>query len=136
LVCQKLLKLFLARVPAGLEVRPSGPLTLHDSEPEPDISIVRGRPDDWATEHPTSADLVFEVAVSSAVIDEQKADIYAEAGIPEYWLIRPDARAADVYRKPVSGRYLERSTFKDMATLKCASLPGVKIVLSQLWPTG
>src|SRR5712675_1067218 len=52
LVCQKLMKRLLAQVPEGFEVRREGPLTLRDSEPEPDISVVHGQPDDWAKAHP------------------------------------------------------------------------------------
>src|SRR5438876_8537599 len=51
LVSQKLMKRLLTQAPEGFEVRREGPLTLRDSEPEPDLSVVRGKPDDWATAH-------------------------------------------------------------------------------------
>ncbi len=89
LVIQKLIKRLLAQTPNGFEVRREGPLTLADSEPEPDLSVVRGAADDWATAHPSTAHLVVEVAVSSLPLDEGKAEIYAEAGILEYWLVLP-----------------------------------------------
>src|SRR5262245_3154115 len=89
LVAQKLMQCLLATVPSDFVVRREGPLTLRDSEPEPDLSVVHGQPDDWAAAHPSTAHLVVEVAVSSAVLDEGKAEIYAEADIPEYWLVRP-----------------------------------------------
>src|SRR5438445_3638773 len=99
LVCQKLMLALLAKVTKEFQVRRESPLTLRDSEPEPDVSVVRGKPDDWAKTHPSTAQLVVEVAVSSVALDEGMAEIYAEAGIPEYWLVRPEARAVDVYRE-------------------------------------
>src|SRR5438045_1134758 len=63
LVSQKLMEWLLAQVPKNFSVRPERPLTLRDSEPEPDLSVVEGRPDDWATAHPTVARLVIEIAI-------------------------------------------------------------------------
>jgi Uma2 family endonuclease len=126
LVAQKILKLLLAQVPAGFEVRKEGPLTLADSEPEPDLSVVKGRPEDWANAHPSTARLVVEVAASSAALDESQAEIYAEAGIPEYWLVRPQQRAVDVRTQPSGSRYLFKTTLGEDDWLRSASLPGVE----------
>lgn len=134
LVCQKLMKKLLKQVPDGFEVRREGPLTLRDSEPEPDISVVHGKPDDWAKAHPASAQLVVEVALSSAVLDERKGEIYAEAGIPEYWLVRPGERAVDVYRQPTSDGYLSKTTLTDKDTLRSASIPGIEIAVVEILP--
>jgi Uma2 family endonuclease len=74
-----------------------------DSVPEPDLAIV----DQSATplHHPTSALLVVEVAHSSHAIDRgRKAELYAAAGIPTYWLVDLPARAVEVRTDPgVSG---------------------------------
>jgi len=121
-------------VPNGFDVRPERPLTLRDSEPEPDISVVRGKPDDWIMEHPKTAHLVVEVAVSSVAVDEGMAEIYAEAGIPEYWLVRPEDRVVDVYREPTNAGYLSKRTLKQADTLECQSIPGVKILVSDILP--
>ena len=134
LVCQKLMKRLLRLVPGGFEVRREGPLTLRDSEPEPDISVVRGQPDDWVKAHPASAQLVVEVALSSAALDEGKGAIYAEAGIPEYWLVRPAERAVDVYRQPASDGYRSKTTLTEKDTLRSANLPGVEFALIEILP--
>src|SRR5437899_2077057 len=106
LVAQKLTNQLLAQVPREFQVRCGRPLTLRDSEPEPDISVVKGQPDDWAKAHPSTAQLVVEVAVRRGELAESKADVYAEAGIPEYWLVRPEARTVEVSRRPRPGGYL------------------------------
>ncbi len=126
LVSQKLLKLLMAHVPDGFDVRPERPLTLRDSEPEPDLSVVRGSLDAWSRAHPKTAALVVEVAVTSAAVDEGKAEIYAEAGIPEYWLVRPEERTVDVYREPTKDGYLSKVTLTDKDTLRSTSLAGVE----------
>jgi Uma2 family endonuclease len=134
LVSQKLMKRLLAQVPSGFEVRREGPLTLRDSEPEPDISVVRGKADDWAIAHPSTAHLVVEVAVTSTALDEGKAEIYAETAIPEYWLVRPEDRVVDVYREPTSEGFLSKTTLTERDTLRCASIPGVEFAVADILP--
>ncbi|HUC86408.1 MAG TPA: Uma2 family endonuclease [Candidatus Acidoferrales bacterium] len=134
LVVQKLMKRLLAQIPDGFEVRREGPLTLRDSEPEPDLSVVRGTADDWAVAHPSTAHLVIEVAVSSLPLDEGKAEIYAEAGILEYWLVRPENRAVDVYREPASDGYLSKTTLIEPEILRCANIPEIEIGLAEILP--
>jgi Uma2 family endonuclease len=133
-VTQKLMYPLLEQTPKEFQVRVEQPLTLPDSEPEPDISIVRGRPEEWLEENPSTAHLVIEVSVSSIAIDERKAEIYAEAGIPEYWLLRPEDRAADVYRQPTPQGYLAKGTVFEGETLHCASIPQIQIPLSAILP--
>jgi Uma2 family endonuclease len=133
-VLQMLLKLLLRCVPSNFEVRLGSPLTLRDSEPEPDISVVQGEASDWLKEHPRTAHLVIEIAISSAAIDNQKAEIYAEAGIAEYWIVRPEQRAMDVYRQPTSDGYLSKTTVKDSDSVLSQSLPQIKFCLRDVLP--
>jgi Uma2 family endonuclease len=61
----------------------------NNSEPEPDLVIARNRSDDYLANHPTPSDilLLIEIADSSLKYDqEEKLPIYAEAGIPDYWI--------------------------------------------------
>lgn len=75
----------------SLQLRIEAPLDLGPgNEPEPDLALVARRPDDYWTAHPSAADtvLVIEVADSSLAFDlETKASLYADAGIPHYWVI-------------------------------------------------
>lgn len=65
------------------------PLALTDQdEPEPDVAVVAGTIDDYATQHPTTAVLVVEVSDTSLPYDRTaKAALYARSGIPTYWII-------------------------------------------------
>jgi Uma2 family endonuclease len=77
-------------LPPGWMLRIQEAITLADSEPEPDLAVVRGTPRSFLQHHPTAADvgLVIEVADSSLDSDRtDKARIYARAGIPLYWII-------------------------------------------------
>lgn len=133
-VADKLMDLLLDLVPREFQVRRDGPLTLRESEPEPDVSVVKGTRDDWAESHPSTAQLVVEVAITSETLDESKGEIYAEAGIPEYWLVRPIDRQLDVYREPARDGYLSKQTLGEDEVVRCQSIPNVQFTLSQVLP--
>jgi Uma2 family endonuclease len=78
------------------------PLSLGiNSDPEPDVAIVPGRPRAYRT-HPTTAALVVEVSDSTLRYDQNdKGSLYAAAGLPEYWIVNLVDRQLEVYRRPV-----------------------------------
>lgn len=122
----------LQAIPIGFSVRKDDPLTLADSEPEPDLAIVRGDERDFASRHPSTAALVIEVAVTSAAADRSMAAVYAEAGVEEYWIVLPVERRVEVHRGAEGGIYLERVIVED-DTLECANIPGVRIRFADLF---
>ena len=129
----RLYHLLLAQLPEGYSVWKEEPLTLPDSEPEPDISVTRGSESDFAEAHPKTAELVIEVAVSSATLDRENASLYAEAGVKEYWIVLGPERRVEVYRQPEKGRYRESLQIGADDTLQCASVPAVRIPVSDLF---
>jgi Uma2 family endonuclease len=86
------------------EVGVGNPLTIGDSEPEPDLVVFeRGTPEPY---HPSSAVLVIEVAVSSRQRDLlAKPAVYAAAGVTEYWVFDVDAQRLVVHRDPGPNGY-------------------------------
>jgi len=96
---------FVQQVSKSYLVRKEDPLTLAYSELEPDISLVKGHITDFKTAHPTCAELVIEVAVSSLEIDRVKTKVYALAGIPECWIVIPVQQQIEVYKQPRQGQY-------------------------------
>jgi Uma2 family endonuclease len=96
---------FVQQVSKTYLVRKEDPLTLAHSELEPDISIVKGHIIDFKTAHPTYAELVIEVAISSLEIDRIKTNAYAFAGIPECWIVIPTQQQVEVYKQPQPGQY-------------------------------
>jgi Uma2 family endonuclease len=70
------------------------------SEPEPDVSVVLGRRDDYNA-HPSSAILVVEVSDSTLWFDRnEKASFYAANGIHDYWIVDLVHRRLEVRRAP------------------------------------
>lgn len=70
--------------------------------PQPDVAIVKGSPRD-ALVHPATADLVIEIADSSLTYDTTtKAELYATAGIADYWVLDLENRRLLVFRDPAS----------------------------------
>ena len=100
-----------ARLRAGLVVRQELSLQLADSVPEPDVAVVRGTREDFRTRHPTTAELVIEVAVSSVAPDRENASLYAEAGVAEYWIILGEEERVEVYRQPENGIYQQKRIY-------------------------
>ncbi|MBL9143345.1 MAG: Uma2 family endonuclease [Verrucomicrobiaceae bacterium] len=112
-------------------VRREDPITLSDSEPEPDVSVIGGPESDYPS-HPTTAKLVVEVSVSTLADDREMAEIYAEAGVEEYWIINATDRCIEIRRQPaVSGYDVTEVISTGFAT--CASLPGVVVSIDDLF---
>ena len=99
---QILEQLFLLR-PPGWSFRVQSAITLPDSQPEPDLALVRGSAAKFKTSHPVAADvgLAIEVADSSLLRDRRdKTRIYARAGIPTYWIVNLVDSRIEVYTQP------------------------------------
>jgi Uma2 family endonuclease len=91
-----------ALLPAGWDARIQCPVTLADSEPEPDIAVVRGDELTYTARHPGAADIgmLVEVSDSSLARDRDKGRIYAHAGIPIYWIANLVDRRLEVSTAP------------------------------------
>ena len=93
-------------------------------EPEPDIAVLRPEAD--VPRVPTAADalLVVEVSVSTRAYDRDvKLPLYARAGIPEVWIVVPEERIVEVYRRPGGAAYAEMQTLGPDGALTLAALP-------------
>lgn len=103
--------LLMSLLPLGWFVRVQNSVVTSDSIPEPDLAIVRGEPGDFRGQHPTGRDvaLIIEVADSTVQRDRAKAAIYADAGIPCYWIVNLEELQVDVNSEPIgsgaSSRY-------------------------------
>jgi Uma2 family endonuclease len=87
----------------GFFIHSQNPVTTSDSEPEPDLALVRGQPRDYLAGNPDPlhAPLVIEVAESSLSQDRRwKKRIYARAGIPVYWIVNLIDRQIELYTQP------------------------------------
>ena len=107
-------------------------LDLH-SEPQPDILLLRPRPDFYRSAHPTPADvfLIVEVSDTSLAYDTQiKLPLYARHGIPEVWIVDLPNRRIITYRTPAAAGFQDVQTLTDLSTVTPLLLPGVTLDLS------
>lgn len=120
----------------GYCVRSQLPLFLTDeSEPEPDVAVVRGGPRDYLEQHPRTALLVVEVSKSTLAFDRgTKSRLYAEAGIEDYWVVNLVDRCLEVFRQPIDGEYADRSRYEHDAEVSPLAAPGSLVKVADLLP--
>ncbi len=91
------------RRPAGWHIRNQSAITLVDSQPEPDLAIVRGSARDYLARHPGPGDVALVVEVADATLDRDlglKRRIYARAGLPAYWVLNLVDRRVEAHGDP------------------------------------
>jgi Uma2 family endonuclease len=119
---------------------PSEPI---GSAPQPDVAVIPGRPRDY-TAHPTAAALLVEVSVSTLSYDlTTKAELYATAGVPEYWVLDVDGRQLHVLRDPgplplptelAATAYRSHQTLGSTDRVSPLGAPHASILVSDLLP--
>lgn len=132
-IAKRLYDLITTLLPAGFVVRREDPLTLADSEPEPDIAVVQGDEEAFFTAHPATAELVVEVAVSSAALDRANASLYAEAGVKEYWIVLGPEREIEIHRQPEAGRYRQTARISEEDELSSTAVPEIRFPARRLF---
>ncbi len=124
-------------------VRGQEPITLPpNSEPEPDLVIVRNRSDRYLSGHPSSADilLIAEVADSTLKYDQEvKLPLYAEFGISDYWIFNLVASCLEVYTQPyqdLQGNfgYASKQILLPNASVTLPGFPDLSLDLSSVFP--
>jgi Uma2 family endonuclease len=117
------------------QVRPAAPITLLDgSEPEPDLAIVHQRTDYYRSHHPYPENIFWVIEYSNTSLEKDlgiKAEIYAKAGIQEYWVVNLKENKLMVFRDPIKGRYQSRQEFTQ-GTIRPIAFPDVVIPISRL----
>jgi Uma2 family endonuclease len=131
---------FSTRLAGRALVRVQSPIRLSDnSEPEPDIALLRLRDDFYATAHPFPADvlLVVQVADTSLRFDrDTKISLYAASGIPEVWLVDLEASQVTVYRDPHAGGYRSVRVHEREASIAPTAFPDIVVPCAEILPSG
>lgn len=115
------------------DVKESHPVTLDNSEPEPDIAIVRLPEAIYRTHHPYPQDIYCLIEVSDKTLSkdlEQKTITYARNGIPEYWVIDLKHKKLIVHTQPQNNKYLH--TEYQSGIIKLQAFPHIEIELARL----
>ena len=91
-------------LPPGWYVDSQEPITLSNSEPEPDIVVVRGDTRQYLDRHPGAEDIGIVIEVSDTTLQRDrtvKKRIYARAGIAIYWIVNLVEEQVEVYSQPI-----------------------------------
>ncbi|MDZ8189584.1 MAG: Uma2 family endonuclease [Nostoc sp. ChiSLP02] len=116
------------------DIRFNGPVTLANSEPAPDIAIVRLPESNYNNRHPAAEDIFWLVEVAKTSLKKDlaiKAAIYATAEIPEYWVLNLVAKHIIVFQNPQNGQYSTEQII-DKGTITPLSFPEIQVLVERL----
>jgi Uma2 family endonuclease len=136
-VVQYLTRLLVMAAGDSASVAVQRPLRLGDqSEPEPDLMVLKPRQDAYRKGHPVASDvlLLVEVSDTSARYDREiKLPLYAEHGVAEVWIVDLAAGLLRMHRRPHGNEYAEIMAVSAPGRTGLPGLPGVEVDLSGLF---
>ncbi|MEL6911881.1 MAG: Uma2 family endonuclease [Cyanobacteria bacterium J06629_2] len=127
-------ELLRAELTGLAKIRESHPITLDNSEPEPDIAVVRLPKTIYAQRHPYPQDIYWLIEVSNRTLAKdlsEKSQAYARNGIPEYWIIDLVNKKLIVQTFPQGSNYQQRAEYTK-GSVSPLAFPNLKITLDQL----
>jgi Uma2 family endonuclease len=107
------------------------------SEPEPDLAVVDGVPEDFELEHPSASQTRLVVEVSDSSLRQDlgvKLRIYAGGGIPEYWVVDLKGRRIIIHTEPEGSSYGTTRYLRDDDVVAPPWGPEATIAVSELLP--
>lgn len=110
-------------------------LEQQQSEPQPDLAVLRHQDDFYRSATPGPGDtlLVIEVSDSSLAYDRKvKIPLYAASGIPEAWIANLEEETVIVYRQPSPDGYQEMRTFSRGETVSPAAFPELNVSVEEI----
>ena len=122
-----------------VRVRVQNPLGIpaSDSEPEPDVCWVK--PGKYRRQHPRPEDVLLLIEVADSSLDYdlgEKADLYAAAGIADYWVVNLPGRCVEVFRQPLGGKYADHARHRMGLEIRPLAFPEVVLSTTELFTTG
>lgn len=118
-------------------VRVQNPIRLDGyNEPQPDLALVRWQDDFYATDHPTPADVLIaiEVANTSLAADrKEKLPRYAQAGIPEVWLVNIGRRVVEQYSQPLNDSYATLRIVSSGQIITAQTVAGLELLIDHIF---
>ncbi len=117
-------------IPEGWYVDSQEPISLSDSEPEPDVVVIRGKTTDYRNRHPDAKAVALVIEISDATLERDrtfKQRIYARSGIPIYWILNLRDRQLEVYTEPISDRENQEPKYQQSQILAETELVNVNL---------
>ncbi|MEL6553453.1 MAG: Uma2 family endonuclease [Cyanobacteria bacterium J06621_11] len=133
-LCKRVEKLVERRLGDSVLVRLQDPIQLDTySEPEPDIAIVYPSSSFYAEHHPTASEVFAIIEVSDSTIERDltlKANLYAAAGIVDYWVINVQEKQLHIFRDPQANEYQKQTILKTKQSTSFVAFPDCTISVS------
>nr|WP_150107111.1 Uma2 family endonuclease [Halothece sp. PCC 7418] len=110
----------------------------NQSQPQPDVVLLHPRSDYYASGHPQPQDiyLLVEVADSSITYDREiKIPLYAQAEIPEVWLIDLNENSVEVYQNPLRDRFSHLQILQQNLSISSLAFPKITFTIAELLGT-
>ncbi len=117
-------------------VRENKPITLSNSEPEPDIAVVKLPRSQYFQNHPYSENILLLVEISKSTLDYDtsiKKKIYAQENIPEYWVVDVNNRKVIVYRSPALNTYEQSREYSSGEKISPLAFPDINININDIF---
>jgi Uma2 family endonuclease len=131
----RLNRLFQTRLGVAAIVAVQNPIRTSDSEPEPDLALLRPRDDFYSEATPSGEDVLLVVEVSDTTLESDrslKCEIYAEAGILEYWIVNLVDNCLEVHREPSPGGYTNLQRLDPQASLTPLNFQECRVSVAEL----
>jgi Uma2 family endonuclease len=116
-------------------IREAHPIILNNSEPEPDIAIVKLPKSRYFQNHPTPQDIFWLIEISDTTLAyylSQKKEIYARSNIPEYWVIDVKNKKLIIFTQPIDNNYAARLKLSE-GSVKPILFPNMEISVAKLF---
>ena len=138
----KMMVAILVKVFGALRVQSQMPVRLPEpeglfSEPEPDVALLKREITGFRDHHPGPEDVSLLVEVSDTTLHtdrEIKCRLYANAGIPEYWIVDIPNRRLYIHRDPAGGDYKFLMFREEDEIITSPDVPGCTFCLNDLLP--
>jgi Uma2 family endonuclease len=111
------------------------PITLINSEPEPDIAIVKLPRNQYRNRHPSAEDILWLIEVSNQTLNydlNEKKKVYAKEGIQEYWVADINNSQVHIFLHPERDDY-QTTKIVSEGIIKPQSFPNLKLSVKQLF---
>lgn len=134
-LCKRIEKLLEKRLEEKVLVRMQDPVLLDNySEPEPDIAVVHPKTNFYADRHPTPDEVYLIIEISDTTIKQDlgiKANLYAAAGIIDYWVFNVAMQQLHVFREPQADGYQRQIILKSQQSISLLAFSSHSLIVQE-----
>lgn len=133
---KRLSRIFTLKARGRWIVSTQDPLRLDDqSEPEPDVMLLKPHADDYTSRHPQAEDVFLLIEVSDTTVEFDRAEklpAYGRAGVAEVWIVNLNDLAIEVYREPHFTGYSSKTILSAGSQVAPLAFPDAEVNVAEL----